>query len=179
MSSSSMLSSSSSSVVQYSDIQKHGGNKEFSCPSGFKFSPNDRQLVTHYLKNKIMDVSEPANLIKEFEFQNINPDQIPMDKVRYGKKNEVFYFTSKEWRGSKTSDGHWEATGEDEKILDGDEVVGFKKVFIFLWRKELIETKSQWVMQEYRINPSICSGSVNGDDDKDMIAKVVYHEFLF
>jgi len=50
--------------------------------------------------------------------------------------------------------GYWKATGTDKAIHSGSKYVGVKKALVFYKGRPPKGTKTDWIMQEYRLNDS-------------------------
>lgn len=70
--------------------------------------------------------------------------------------SESYIFTrlNKETACRSTPQSDWEAIGEEESVYAGNQVIGFKKIFL-LWENSKRDNKGCWLLSEYRINPDI------------------------
>ncbi|XVE84206.1 hypothetical protein DITRI_Ditri16bG0151700 [Diplodiscus trichospermus] len=103
----------------------NGGVK---MPIGFRFHPTDEELVVHYLKRKALCLPLPASVIPEFDVFQTDPWSLP---------------------GS----GYWKPIGKEKPILasGSNQVVGMRKALIFCQRKRSDETKTRWLLHQYRL----------------------------
>ncbi|KAK4853687.1 hypothetical protein QYF36_012925 [Acer negundo] len=121
-------------------------------PPGYYYKPTDTELITDYLINKILNRPVPYSIAFKdiIFFYDLNPEQlIPIaDRGR-----EAYFYTQvvEERRTMKSGGGGWKASGQDVLIMRGDEVIGFKKYFVFYWAGE--NKSTDWTMYEYRVNP--------------------------
>ncbi|XP_021281939.1 NAC domain-containing protein 59-like [Herrania umbratica] len=73
-------------------------------------------------------------------------------KFKHGKANEAYFFTvvpqaystAEQMEGSAKS-GYWNATGETEQIDHHNEIVGFKRIFVFYWGEAPTAKESSWI----------------------------------
>lgn len=54
-----------------------------------------------------------------------------------------------------TKSGYWKATGETEQIDHHNEIVGFKRIFVFYCGEAPTAKESSWMMNEFSVNPSL------------------------
>ncbi|GMY20350.1 isoform 2 of nac domain-containing protein 79 [Fagus crenata] len=54
-----------------------------------------------------------------------------------------------------TKNGYWKTTFEEEEVLGHNIIVGFKKIWRFFWGQEPNGKISDWIIKEYRLNPSL------------------------
>lgn len=91
-------------------------------------------------------------------------------------RNEAYYFTNTR-PNRTTKNGYWKAIGEDEQVFGGDggtEIVGFKKSFNFYWGLEPNGEKRPWIMEEYRLNPSIIPADALTDSITQKVTTLFY-----
>jgi len=55
-----------------------GGAQASNVPTGYRFSPNDDDLVVHYLKKKILGQQLPADVIPTTDVYASSPDKLPL-----------------------------------------------------------------------------------------------------
>jgi len=68
-------------VVLYTvclNITMAGGAQASNVPTGYRFSPNDDDLVVHYLKKKILGQQLPADVIPTTDVYASSPDKLPL-----------------------------------------------------------------------------------------------------
>jgi len=73
-------------------------------PAGYRFSPNNDDLIVYYLKRKILGQQLPADVIPTTDVYASSPDKLPLGKVfsllcvciyisfYYEKKSYVYFF---------------------------------------------------------------------------------------
>ncbi|KAL5725326.1 hypothetical protein ACHQM5_008481 [Ranunculus cassubicifolius] len=129
---------------------------------GFRFSPLDLDVAKHYLKNKVFGNPLPCEVIlQKDDLYSYDPDKLCLSEFGYAKDDEAYFFTynsEKNNRTFSTNSGYWEAKRE-EPILDGCNIIANKKMFVFHEGKSPDGKKTNYVMKEYRLNPSLSLSS--------------------
>ncbi|XP_022846423.1 NAC transcription factor 29-like [Olea europaea var. sylvestris] len=127
-------------------------------PPGYRFIPEDDELILHYLNNRIMNKPIPYSIIRDVELYKHNPKDLAENYSDNGI-NSWYFFTPRDRKyknGSRPNrgagDGYWKATGADKLIYYNNEVVGAKKALVFYKGKPPKGTKTSWIMQEYRVH---------------------------
>ncbi|KAK9085393.1 hypothetical protein Sjap_025804 [Stephania japonica] len=129
-------------------------------PPGFRFHPTDEELITHYLKPKVLSSSPSpiASLITDTDLYKFNPWDLP-GKASF-RQEEWFFFSPRDRKypnGDRPNRaagcGYWKATGTDKPILSscGSMCLGVKKALVFYKGKPSKGLKTDWVMDEYRL----------------------------
>ncbi|KAK2634114.1 hypothetical protein Ddye_028906 [Dipteronia dyeriana] len=136
---------------------------------GYRFRPTDKELVTHYLFNRHFAQTGPLNDLEYFLVKegDLYGSLEPWDIWRiYGGDNlrddRPLYFFSRVKKVSaggsricrRVGSGTWVGEASCEKILSGNEVVGFKKRFRYE-NQESPDDDGAWIMHEFAINPSL------------------------
>lgn len=126
-------------------------------PPGFRFHPTDAELVVQYLKRKVQSYPLPASIIPEVDVCKSDPWDLP----GVSEQEESYFFSTREVKypngnGSNraTGSGYWKATGLDKQITHQDQIVGMKKTLVFYTGKPPKGLRTDWIMHEYRLNPS-------------------------
>ncbi|KAL2485475.1 NAC transcription factor [Abeliophyllum distichum] len=143
-------------------------------PSGYRFIPEDEELIIHYLKNKIMKKPMPCGIIRDANLYKHNPQDLTENYSDNGI-NSWYFFTPRERKyknGSRPNraagNGYWKATGADKFIYHNNELVGAKKALVFYEGKPPKGNKTNWIMQEYRLDqpPRVktCANDMRLDD---------------
>lgn len=52
--------------------------EELDLPIGYRFCPEDDELLTHYLANKLLGRQLSANIIRDIDLYEYDPDQLPI-----------------------------------------------------------------------------------------------------
>ncbi|XP_010428425.1 PREDICTED: NAC domain-containing protein 69-like isoform X2 [Camelina sativa] len=130
---------------------------------GYRFSPTGEELVSYYLKNKILGKTWLVDeAISEINFLSYIPELLPRLAKIQSDNLEWFFFSRIEYTNSKkknamkrsTGCGYWKATGKDRKIKDkrGNGVeIGLKKTLVYHKGKVPNGDRTPWVMHEYHI----------------------------
>ncbi|KAK2654792.1 hypothetical protein Ddye_014648 [Dipteronia dyeriana] len=145
---------------------------DLSCmPPGYKFCPNDEELILSYLMKKVSNRCLPCNVIIDVDLYKFNPWDLA-EKFNQIRGEKKWYFTPikrKYPNGERPSraagDGYWKATGADQKIIFkhrkpyNDEVyghiaygdiIGTKKALVFYVGLPPGD-KTHWIMHEYNL----------------------------
>uniref|UniRef100_A0A7N0V1N4 NAC domain-containing protein n=1 Tax=Kalanchoe fedtschenkoi TaxID=63787 RepID=A0A7N0V1N4_KALFE len=137
-------------------VIKDQDDQQIDLPPGFRFHPTDEELITHYLRHKIVDASFVAVAIGEADLNKCEPWDLPA-KAKMGE-NEWYFFCLRDKKyptglrtNRATEAGYWKATGKDKEIFRGKSLVGMKKTLVFYRGRAPKGDKSNWVMHEYRL----------------------------
>lgn len=131
---------------------------EATLPPGFRFYPNDEELVCHYLYQKINGSSKGSSLMVEVDLHACEPWQLP-DVAKLGA-TEWYFFSYRERKYSTgfrtnraTASGYWKATGKDKPVYDPTThaIVGMRKTLVFYRDRAPNGIKTEWVMHEFRL----------------------------
>ncbi|XP_042429350.1 uncharacterized protein LOC122016187 [Zingiber officinale] len=127
----------------------------FTLPPGFRFHPNDHELVCHYLSRK---VSDQERTMVEVDLHVQEPWELP-DAAKLGA-DEWYFFSFRDRKyatGSRTNratkSGYWKATGKDRAVSDPatGAAVGMRKTLVFYRGRAPNGAKTNWVMHEFRL----------------------------
>nr|QSD99888.1 NAC family transcription factor [Melilotus albus] len=127
---------------------------------GFRFHPTEEELLDFYLKNMV--VGKKLRFHDVIGFLNIyhhDPWDLPvLSKV--GEREWYFFVPRDKKHGSggrpnrTTEKGFWKATGSDRKIVtlsDPKRIIGLRKTLVFYEGRAPRGSKTDWVMNEYRL----------------------------
>ncbi|TXG49112.1 hypothetical protein EZV62_024987 [Acer yangbiense] len=78
--------SSSDDLVVY---QENHDQDQLNLPTGYRFSPQNHELVLNYLANKIMGQKLPANIITTIDLYQYDPHQLPISGETCGVQNSL------------------------------------------------------------------------------------------
>jgi len=127
-------------------------------PPGFRFHPTDVELVSYYLKKKIMGKKLCVEAISEVELYKFAPWDLPDKSCLQSKDLEWFFFCPRDKKypkGSRTNratpNGYWKTSGKDRTIELNSRIVGLKKTLIFHEGKAPKGDRTDWVMYEYKM----------------------------
>ncbi|KAG6682725.1 NAC domain-containing protein 19-like [Carya illinoinensis] len=131
---------------------------------GYRFLPTDEELIVFYLKKKVRNQPLPINNIVEVNLYAYNPEFLAA-KYKDDPEDQLYIFTPRDRKyrnGSRPNraagDGYWKATGADRQIKSKGTVVGFRKALVFYIGKAPKGKKTDWIMHEFRVKDSPCSG---------------------
>ncbi|GMP32122.1 hypothetical protein CsSME_00006027 [Camellia sinensis var. sinensis] len=134
---------------------------------GFRFHPTEEELLNCYLKRIAMGNKLSFDIIG---FLNIYHHE-PWDLPGYAKigEREWYFFVPRDRRhghggrpNRTTLKGFWKATGSDRPIrssTDLKKVLGLRKTLVFYKGRAPRGSKTDWVMNEYRLSDH-CSSMV-------------------
>ncbi|KAK4859220.1 hypothetical protein QYF36_001682 [Acer negundo] len=129
--------------------------KELQGPVGCRFAPTNAQLVTDYLKNKILGHLFPYDCIDTVDVYSKTPNQLPF---RYFKclMEGVWYFYTIRLPNSNlvNNDGYYSVSTVEEIFKDG-RLVGSMQIMNYYQGQPSRGTKTNWIMYEFRVNPDI------------------------
>ncbi|CAN7090268.1 unnamed protein product [Brassica rapa subsp. narinosa] len=138
-------------------------SREIELP-GFRFHPTEEELTDYYLKNMVNGKFSKVEVIGFLNIYRHDPWDLPrLSKIG---EREWYFFVPRErkhgngGRPSRTTEkGYWKATGSDRKIISLSEpkrVIGLKKTLVFYRGRAPGGSKTDWVMNEYRM-PDNCT----------------------
>ncbi|KAJ4708998.1 NAC domain containing protein [Melia azedarach] len=128
---------------------------------GFRFKPTDEEII-FLLKMKRLDPDFSVQTIKEIDFYNFDPWELPRFSGIQIKEPVWYYFyrpssyklsKSKSSERRKTKSGYWKITGRGSylKTRISKDVIGRKKILSFCPRGSISKkTKPEWIMHEIR-----------------------------
>ncbi|RDX66749.1 NAC domain-containing protein 91, partial [Mucuna pruriens] len=132
-----------------------------SMPVGYRFHPNDEELVGHYLNHKLLgNDSIVHNVIAQIDVCQFEPWDLPAFSMIKSDDQEWLFFSPlglkfrKDTRNRcnrKTKAGFWKPTGKDRsiKIRGTNNVIGTKKTLVFYEGRSSHGVKTNWVIHEY------------------------------
>ncbi|KAJ4838416.1 hypothetical protein Tsubulata_025363 [Turnera subulata] len=136
--------------------------QQFDLP-GFRFHPTEEELLDFYLKNMVFGKKSPANVIGYLNIYRHDPWHLP-ELAKIGEREWYFFVPRDRKHGTggrpnrTTEVGFWKATGSDRKIVslsDPKRVIGLRKTLVFYKGRAPSGSKTDWVMNEYRL-PDSC-----------------------
>ncbi|WCJ22536.1 NAC domain containing protein 3 [Euphorbia peplus] len=152
-------------------------------PVGYRFHPNDAELVTHFLKNKILHPHLDDTPIAELKFCDFEPWVLPgKSKVKSNDKAWYFFcprdfkYANSRRSNRRTKAGFWKPTGKlrEVKGIRSKEVIGTKKTLVFHEDSHPKSVKTKWIMHEYECtqvqgNFVVCKLKVKPDEKATVI----------
>ncbi|KAF2930878.1 NAC domain-containing protein 78 isoform X2 [Oryza sativa Japonica Group] len=141
-------------------------------PPGFRFHPTDVELVSYYLKRKIMGKKPLIQAISDVELYKFAPWDLPAQSCLQSRDLEWFFFCPRDKKypnGSRTNrstpNGYWKTSGKDRTIELNSRIVGSKKTLIFHEGKAPKGNRTDWVMYEYKMEDNqLVSAGFSKDD---------------
>ncbi|CAI0428124.1 unnamed protein product [Linum tenue] len=127
-----------------------------SFPPGYRFCPQDEELILDYLKKKVLGEELPMNKIMEVNLYRHDPDTL----ATYSKCGEKdwYFFTPRDRKypngdrpNRAAGDGYWKATGADKRIMWDGEVIGLRKALVYYTGKPPKGVKTNWIMHEFKV----------------------------
>ncbi|CAI8617642.1 unnamed protein product [Vicia faba] len=132
--------------------------EEITLP-GFRFHPTEEELLDFYLKNMVIGKKLRYDVIGFLNIYHHDPWDLPgLSKV--GEREWYFFVPRDTKHGSggrpnrTTEKGFWKATGSDRKIVtlsDPKRIIGLRKTLVFYEGRAPRGSKTDWVMNEYRL----------------------------
>ncbi|GAB2218188.1 hypothetical protein Droror1_Dr00001406 [Drosera rotundifolia] len=126
---------------------------------GFRFHPTDEELVGYYLK-AVACGNMNCQVIGCLNIYNHDPNELPgFAKIR-GEREWFFFVPRDGLRGNggkpkrTTQNGFWKATGSDRTVVQSSgtkRIIGTRKTLVFYEGRVPCTTKTDWIMQEYRL----------------------------
>ncbi|GMH16338.1 hypothetical protein Nepgr_018179 [Nepenthes gracilis] len=138
---------------------------DFDLP-GFRFHPTEEELVDFYLKNIVYGRKMRFDVIGLLNIYRHNPWELPgLANIDGGR--EWYFFVSRDRKQSNggrpnrtTQNGYWKATGSDRKVITISEpkrFIGWRKTLVFYGGRAPQGSKTDWVMNEYRLIDNFAS----------------------
>ncbi|KAJ6845419.1 NAC domain-containing protein 74-like [Iris pallida] len=143
----------------------------FSLPPGFGFHPTDVELISHYLKRKILGQKIDFEVIPEVDIYKHEPWDLPARCNVPTRDNKWHFFNSRDKKypnGSRsnraTKAGYWKSTGKDRNVKSHNRVIGTKKTLVFHEGRPPSGKRTEWIMHEYYINENECKSAPDMKD---------------
>ncbi|KAL5706235.1 NAC domain-containing protein 6 [Ranunculus cassubicifolius] len=140
----------------------HKTTPELEFP-GFRFHPTEEELLDFYLKKMVFGKKLRVDVIGSLNIYRHDPWELP-GLSTIGEREWYFFVPRNRKQGNggrpnrTTEHGFWKATGSDRQIRslnDPKRVIGLKKTLVFYQGRAPRGTKTDWVMNEYRM-PDNC-----------------------
>lgn len=150
-------------------------------PAGFRFHPNDDEIITFYLLKKVLNSNFSAIAIGEADLNRCEPWDLPM-KAKMGEKDWYFFcqrdrkYPTGTRTNRATESGYWKATGKDKEIYKGksNQLVGMKKTLVFYKGRAPRGEKTNWVMHEFRLDGTLATCNLPRDAKDDWVVSKVF-----
>uniref|UniRef100_A0ACD5VN47 Uncharacterized protein n=1 Tax=Avena sativa TaxID=4498 RepID=A0ACD5VN47_AVESA len=132
-------------------------------PPGFGFHPKDTELVSHYLKRKILGQKIEYDIIPEVDIYKHEPWDLPGKCNVPTQDNKWHFFAARDRKypnGARsnraTVAGYWKSTGKDRTIKVDKRTIGTKKTLVFHEGRPPTGKRTEWIMHEYYIDENEC-----------------------
>ncbi|GJN06092.1 hypothetical protein PR202_ga23780 [Eleusine coracana subsp. coracana] len=146
---------------------RNDGANGLELPPGFRFHPSDEEIITSYLRPRVLDNNFTALAIGEADLNKSEPWELPL--IANMGENEWYFYSRNDrkyptgHRANRATDaGYWKATGKDKEIYHGIStepvLVGMKKTLVFYKGRAPRGVKTNWIMHEYRLPHHLWSG---------------------
>ncbi|KAJ1260829.1 hypothetical protein BS78_10G262400 [Paspalum vaginatum] len=129
---------------------------------GFRFHPTEEELLEFYLRQAAQGRKLRFDIIPTVHLYRHDPWELP-GLARIGER-EWYFFVPRDHRKhqagsggrpSRTTErGFWKATGSDRAVrcaADPKRLIGLKKTLVYYEGRAPRGTKTDWVMNEYRL----------------------------
>ncbi|CAI8617872.1 unnamed protein product [Vicia faba] len=133
-------------------------NNNVNLPPGFRFYPTDEELVVHFLHRKASLLPCHPDVIPDLDLYPFDPWQLQGRALEEGNQ---WYYYSRRTQNRITNNGYWMPMGMEEQVVtsSSNKRVGVKKYYVFLIGDAPNGSKTNWIMQEYRLSDSASSSS--------------------
>ncbi|WOL18907.1 NAC domain-containing protein [Canna indica] len=130
---------------------------------GFRFHPTEEELLDFYLRSRVQGKKLPLEIISTVNLYRYDPWELP-GLAKIGEREWYFYVPRDHRRQgtgarpSRTTErGFWKATGCDRPVrsaADPKRLIGLKKTLVYYEGRAPRGSKTDWVMNEYRLPDS-------------------------
>ncbi|RRT76241.1 hypothetical protein B296_00023818 [Ensete ventricosum] len=151
---------------------------------GFRFHPTEEELLEFYLKHMIRGKKLQLEVITTINIYRHDPWELP-GLARIGEREWYFYVPRdrKQASGGRpsrtTKRGFWKATGYDRPVrsaADPKWLIGLKKTLVYYEGRAPRGTKTDWVMNEYRLPGPPASSSDAPPKEEDIVLCKIYRK---
>ncbi|KAL0855051.1 hypothetical protein Bca101_060203 [Brassica carinata] len=125
---------------------------------GFRFHPTDDELVSYYLKRKVLGKPVRFDAIGDVDIYKHEPWDLEVFSWLKTRDQEWYFYCAldkKYGNGARmnraTNKGYWKATGKDREIRSDVQLLGMKKTLVFHSGRAPDGLRTNWVMHEYRL----------------------------
>ncbi|KAG0474453.1 hypothetical protein HPP92_014139 [Vanilla planifolia] len=146
---------------------------------GFRFHPTEEELLDFYLRRTAAGKKLAIDIIGTLNLYLYDPWDLPA-MAKMGEREWYFFVPRDRRQGNggrpnrTTERGFWKATGSDRPVrsaADPRRLIGLKKTLVFYRGRAPRGTKTDWVMNEYRL-PDIANASPLAGREDIVLCKV-------
>ncbi|MCL7025381.1 hypothetical protein MKW94_011983 [Papaver nudicaule] len=148
---------------------------------GFRFHPTEEELLNFYLKKVVFGHKLHFDIIGFLNIYRHDPWELP-GLAKIGEREWYFYVPRDRKQGPSgagrpnrtTLNGFWKATGSDRTIrclTDPKKILGLRKTLVFYNGRAPRGSKTDWVMNEYRLMPQN-SVAINTSPEDIVLCKI-------
>lgn len=151
---------------------------------GFRFHPTEEELLDFYLKRMVIGKKLQANIIGTLNLYRHDPWELP-GLAKIGER-EWYFFVPRDRKSGNggrpnrtTERGFWKATGSDRPIrssADPKRLIGLKKTLVFYEGRAPRGTRTDWVMNEYRLPDAPNSSTTVPPHKEDIVLCKIYRK---
>uniref|UniRef100_A0ACD6A609 Uncharacterized protein n=1 Tax=Avena sativa TaxID=4498 RepID=A0ACD6A609_AVESA len=161
---------------------------------GFRFHPTEEELLEFYLKQQVtkkkQQVKAPFDIIPTVHLYRHDPWDLPA-LAAIASEREWYFFVPRDGGGrgklqgaggrpSRTTErGFWKATGSDRAVrcaADPKRLVGLKKTLVYYQGRAPRGSKTDWVMNEYRLPDAVVDGGAGKGEQQEVVLCKVYRK---
>uniref|UniRef100_J3LJN8 NAC domain-containing protein n=1 Tax=Oryza brachyantha TaxID=4533 RepID=J3LJN8_ORYBR len=151
---------------------------------GFRFHPTEEELLDFYLSRVALGKKLQFDIIGTLNIYRHDPWDLP-GMAKIGER-EWYFFVPRDRKAGNggrpnrtTQRGFWKATGSDRAIRssgDPKRVIGLKKTLVFYQGRAPRGTKTDWVMNEYRLPDYGAGHAAPPPPKEDMVLCKIYRK---
>ncbi|PKA53993.1 Putative NAC domain-containing protein 94 [Apostasia shenzhenica] len=151
---------------------------------GFRFHPTEEELLEFYLRGAVSGKKLTFDIIGTLNLYLYDPCDLPA-LAKIGER-EWYFLVPRDRRQANggrpnrtTEGGFWKATGSDRQIrgaADPRRLIGLKKTLVYYRGRAPRGTKTDWVMNEYRLPAAPNSSCGPNSSMEDIVLCKVYRK---
>ncbi|KAJ6828886.1 putative NAC domain-containing protein 67-like [Iris pallida] len=147
---------------------------------GFRFHPTEEELLDFYLRQTVRGKKFNVEIIRTINLYRHDPWELPR-LAKIGER-EWYFFVPRDRKQSNggrpnrtTERGFWKATGSDRAIrsaADPKRLIGLKKTLVFYQGRAPRGSKTDWIMNEYRLPDNTPSSPFSSPKEDIVLCKI-------
>ncbi|XP_028553434.1 NAC domain-containing protein 22-like [Dendrobium catenatum] len=151
---------------------------------GFRFHPTEEEILDFYLRRAAAGKKLNVDIITTVNLYLYDPWDLPA-MAKMGEREWYFFVPRDRRQGNggrpnrTTERGFWKATGSDRHIrssVDPRRLIGLKKTLVYYRGRAPRGTKTDWIMNEYRLPDSSNSFGSAPTPKEDIVICKVYRK---